>query len=243
MAQEPQIATLLIPCYVVQKNMQIFLTDDNIVGQILKVPCRNVIIADVAMWAVPVKDAQIFTTLYYTPVLDNGQKPVPQPTYDSFMVLRIQDKLSDDIWWVYVTTAQDFVNACSTCCGNSAILMPLTSGGQVIQIAPCDGLCLQNAAGQYYTNWGIPYLPYGYTYFPYGSFNNVPLTAAPAHGFPTLTGLMNFLNSTWSNTGSPNANITWTLSPDNLTLIATETGYGTGSDNLCVNVLAINPSQ
>lgn len=238
---EAQISTVLIPAYVVQKNNTIFITDLAITGQVLKVPCRNVHIDDVLFWATPVKDAQIFTTLYYQPIVDPQGNSVVKPTYDSFLVQRVRDKQSRDTWWIYVNSPEDFVSSCSTCCGAGAIPMPGSLGGFTIPIAPCDTPCTKNAAGKYYTQWALPTRVGSQNFFPYGSFNNVPFTAASGSGYSTPAALLAFLNAVWSNTGSPNAGIIWSLSVDNITLTATFNN-GTGLDTLCVAIITVGAS-
>lgn len=229
----PQIPNSLIPAYVVQMNNTIFIQGDQIIGRVLDIPCKNDFIDDPNYWAVPVKDGGIFTTLNYLLV---AQFP-NQPTYDSFPVFRVRDKLSGFNWWAY-GTHDNFVNSCSTCCGDGAILMPHTTDGFVINIAPCDTLgdvngFAQNAAGKYYSTTALPVLTGTETYYPYGSYNNVAFPSAAAHGYATPALLLTFLNTNWTNVGSPNVTIVWSLSADNLTLTATTTGALAG-DSICV---------
>lgn len=223
-----QIATVLIPCYVVQMNDQIFITDDQVVGQILEVPCRNALIDDVPFWAVPVKDFGVFTTLDY--ILATGANVNP-PTFDSFLVTRVRDKLSGYAWWIYGTKA-DFITSCSTCCDSPAIPMPGTSGTFVIRIQPCQDVCLQNPIGTFYTIWGLPTLLPGQHYFPFGSYNNAPLFPGAGNGYATISALLAFMNLRWTP-------FVWTASTDGLTLTATGGSLG---DNLCVTVVALTPS-
>lgn len=223
-----QIATILIPCYVVQMNNQIFITGDQVVGQILDVPCRNALIDDVPYWAVPVKDAGIFTTLDY--ILATGANAAP-PTYDSFLVVRVRDKLSGNAWWVY-GTKDNFYTSCSTCCDSPPIPMPGTSGTFVIRVEPCQDVCPINSLGTLGTVWGLPTLLAGQTYFAFGSYNNAPLFPGAGNGYITVAALLAFLNLRWSQ-------FVWTASPDNLTLFGTGGAVG---DVLCVTIVALFPS-
>lgn len=223
-----QIATVLIPCYVVQMNNQIFKQDEEIIGQILEVPCRNALIDDVPYWAVPVKDAGIFTTLDY--ILATGVNSAA-PTYDSFLVTRVRDKLSGNAWWVY-GTKDDFITSCSTCCDSPAIPMPGTSGTFVIRIQPCQDICIKNDSGVYYTIWGLPTLLPGQSYFPFGSYNNAPLFPGAGVGYSSVMSLLAFLNSKWTP-------FVWTATSDNLTLFGTGGNLG---DSLCVSIIALTPS-
>lgn len=223
-----QISTVLIPCYVVQMNNQVFITDDQIVGQILEVPCRNALIDDKEYWAVPVKDFGIFTTLDYILALNDN---AARPTFDSFKVVRVRDKLSGNTWWIYGTKS-DFITSCSTCCDSPAIPMPGTATGFAIRIEPCDVLCIQNDNGDYYSVWGLPVLNAGQTYFPFGSHNNQPFFPGSASGYASVAALLIFLNTKWTP-------FVWTASSDNLTLFATG---GAQSDTLCVTIVPLTPS-
>lgn len=206
------------------------ISDEQVIGKILQVPCRNDFQDDPDYWAVPVKDSGVFSTLSYIP--KNSDYPTA-PTFDSFEVFRVRDKLSGYTWWIYGTN-DDFVNACSTCCGAGAIPMPGTLPGPtpVLRIAPCDTLCVQDTNGNYVSRWGLPTLTSGKVYFPYGSLNNVALTAASSSGYANTTLLLSFLNTNWTP-------FVWTVSADHLTLIATG---GSLNDQLCVSVLPITPS-
>jgi hypothetical protein len=223
-----QIATILIPCYVVRLNNQIFMQGDTIVGQILEVPCRNVLIGEVPYWAVPVKDSGIFTTLDF--ILATGDNVNP-PTFDSFLTTVIRDKLSGNNWWVYGTET-DFITSCSTCCDSPSIPMPGTSGTFVIRVQPCQDICVVDAQGDYQTVWGLPSLGAGQSYFPFGSYNNAPLFPGAGNGYSTVSALLAFLNSKWTP-------FVWTASADNLTLFATGGALG---DSLCVTIIALTPS-
>lgn len=231
-----QISTVQIPCWVVQENNEQFLNGDEITGKQIQVPCRNVLLDE--WWAVPVKDAGIFTVLEFIPTEDNYQVPVTQPTYDSFRVVRARDKFSGYAWWIY-GTEDDFVTSCSTCCDETPTPMP---GDDVfpILIAPCQDFCeITNDDGDFQAIFGLPSLSAGKVYFPYGSYNNVALTTASTSGYANVAALLSFLNTNWTNLGSPSQTITWTATADNLTLIATG---GNDGDSICVSVIAITPS-
>jgi len=209
-------------------NNQQFITDDEVIGQVLEVPCRNALIDDVPYWAVPVKDAGIFTVLDY--ILATGDDTAP-PTYDSFLVVRVRDKLSGNVWWVYGTKT-DFITSCSTCCDSPAIPMPGTSGSFAIRIQPCQDVCIQNAQGGFVTYWGLPNLLAGQRYFPFGSYNNAPFFPGAGNGYATVAALLSFLNLRWTP-------FVWTASPDNLTLFGTGGNLG---DSVCVTIIALTPS-
>lgn len=232
----PQIPNALIPCYVVQLNNTQFIVGDSVQGRVLEVPCKNDFIDDPDYWMVPIKDAGILTVLEPIPVAVSPQAP----TYDSFPVMRVRDKLSGYTWWVY-GTHNDFVNSCSTCCGTAAIPMPHTLDNYQINIAPCDELCILNGLGQLYSATALPTLTGAQRFYPYGSYDNTPFPGASGAGYADPASLLAFLNSAWHTIGSPAVSITWTLSPDNVTLIATMTSGAVKGDIICVvvsNILA-----
>lgn len=230
----PQIPNALIPCYVIQLNNTLFREGDAILGRVLEVPCKNDFIDDPDYWGVPIKDAGIFTTIEPVPV---ALSPTA-PTYDSFPMMRVRDKLSGYTWWIY-GNHNNFVNSCSTCCGDAPIPMPGTLGEVNIRIAPCDQLCIKNVNGLYYSVTALPPLVGSEKYFPYGSHNNLAFPAASGAGYTTPAALLTFLNTSWTNVGSPNVTFVWSLSPDNLTLIATG---GNLNDTLCVVITTVGPS-
>lgn len=224
-----QISTVQVPCYVLQLNNTVQFIGDQVVGQILQVPCRNDFQDDPDYWFVPVKDSGIFTA--FTPVPAVGDF-VNAPTFDSIKVFRVRDKLSGYTWWIYGTNA-DFVSACSTCCGEDATPMPGTDGNLVLRFQPCDTLCIQDDNGDYYWIGGLPTLSSGQHYFPFGSYNNNPLPSGAATGYATIADLLTFLNTNWTP-------FVWTApGTDGLTLKAVG---GDLNDSLCVTVIALTPS-
>lgn len=226
-----QIPNALIPCYVVQLNNTQFIEGWNIVGRVLDVPCKNDFIDDPNYWMVPIKDSGIFTVLQPIPLAESPSAP----TYDSIPVMRVRDKLSGYTWWVY-GTHDEFTQSCATCCGSSPVPMPNPG---IIPIAPCDTVCATNSAGQYITVLSLPQLIGAEVYFPYGSYNNAALPAASGSGYSTPGALLTFLNASWTHIGSPVATFVWSLSADNLTLIATG---GFLNDTICVAISTIGSS-
>lgn len=231
-----QIGTVTIPALVINFNGVTFTNGTNgyygeqVVGKVLDVPCREILFDNVDSWAIPVKDSGIFTGLDFE--LKQGDN-TSQPTFDSFSVFRIRDKISNNYWIIYGTKA-DLIASCSTCCdGSSPIPMPgISSFG--VRIAPCQTMDILNDDGNPYMVFGLPSLASGEAYYPYGSLNNVALTAASISGYANTTLLLAFLNSNWTP-------FVWTKSVDNLTLIATG-GEANIGDSLCVQVVTPSPS-
>ena len=235
---ESQISRVEIPCLVIQLNNQQFITDDNIFGQVRLVPCKDSLIDEVLYWGVPVKNTGMFTTIQW--ILRNGSD-YDQPTFDSFLVQRVRDKLTNYTWWIYVENGNNFKNSCNTCCGADVVPMPGVDGSFMPQIAPCQQVCdIVNGGGQYQAIFGLPVLPVGQKYFPYGSYNNVKLFSnASGSGYSTISALLSYMNANSVNIGSPAVTITWTASGDGLTLIGT--GFNK-YDEICVVVESIVPS-
>ena len=225
-----QISTVTVPALVIAMNNVLFVETnetETVIGKVINVPCREILYDNTDRWAIPVKDAGIFT------ILDFEYKKgdfLAQPSYDSFTVFRIRDKESDNEWIIYGTTA-DLINSCATCCGAAAVPMPGISPAFKLRIAPCQEMDIEDENGDAYMLFGIPSLEAGEKYFPYGGYNNVELTPASSGGYTDITALLAFLNATWTD-------FVWTKTSDNLTLIATGGEIG---DTLCVSVIAIVP--
>lgn len=201
---------------------------DVIVGKVMQVPCRDIRYDYQDMWAIPQKDSGIFTGCTFE--LKSGEY-LSKPTFDSFTVFRIQDKLTNDYWIIY-GTRDDLTTSCDTCCDESAIPMPHVDSEIIIRIATTEVLDIENESGNPYMTFGIPSLGVGQRYFPYGSLNNVAYAPASSSGYSTITALLSFLNSTYTP-------FVWTKTSDDMTLIATG---GSNGDLLGLNVFALMPS-
>lgn len=229
-----QIGTVTVPALVISLNGVLF-TDgyngyygEKVIGKVLDVPCRDILYDNTDRWAIPIKDAGIFTGLDF-----EYKKGIylPQPTYDSFTVFRITDTKSTFEWFIY-GIRENLITSCATCCDGTPVLMPGISPDFTIRIAPCEVVDISDDNGDPYMVFGIPTLGMGETYFPYGSLDNVAFATANPAGYATLGALITFLNASWTP-------YVWTVSGDGLTLVATGGDLGA---NLCVSVIAILPS-
>ncbi len=225
-----QIATVMIPCTVVQmNNQQFFNADAGTIGAIENIPCRNVFVDEVLYWCSPVKDYGLFDALEFR-LVDTANPIGTPPTFDSFIVQRIRDKISGTTWWVYVENANNFLNSCATCCGDAAVPMPTPDP---YFIAPCQIICAQNDDGDLEAVYGIP-TPGSAGFIAVASFDDTVLpTGDPV---ADVNALVSFANSNWSSLGtsSPPATATWS-SPDDLTLVATLSDDAEGH-SLCVGI-------
>lgn len=210
---------------VIQLNSWLYACDGGLgdIGEVQDISC-NPQQEDAEYWAVPQKDQGIFTRLDYVLISDFPT----QPTFDSFRVFRISDKLNGYITWI-LGTFDDYRQACSVCCGNPAYPMPTATPS----ITPCQTLCETNANGVTYETFALPTLLAGQTYHPSGAYNNFQLPSANPAGYATPALLLTFLNTFWNQ-------FVWTLSSDNLTLIATG---GIVGDVLCAIIRPVVPYE
>ncbi len=230
-----QIGTVTVPALVISLNGVLFTNGtsgyygEEVIGKVIPVPCRDILFDNTDRWGIPIKDSGIFTGMDFE--YKEGAYLV-QPSYDSIPVFRICDTKSTYEWFIYGTRA-DLLASCSTCCdGSTPIPMPGITPAEAVRIAPCQIVNLTDAKGNPYMVFGIPSLDAGYRYFPYGGLNDVSFTPASASGYSSISSLLVFLNANWTP-------YVWTVSSDNLTLIATG---GALLANLCVNVIEILPS-
>lgn len=231
---ESQISRELIPCFVLQQNNQQFISSSGVIGKVLDVPCKEVLIDKDLYWFRPVKDDGIFSAL--SPCIALGDN-TDKPTFDSILVQRVRDKLTDYVWWFYVIDNNTFKNSCNTCCGDATIPMPGVDGGFQPVIAPCQLICdMINGDGDLYALFGLPTLAAGQQYYPTGSYNNIALSSSGAT-FASVAALLVYLNANWTNIGSPNVTFVWTA----IGITLTATG-GNSGDSLCVTIRAIAPS-
>jgi hypothetical protein len=224
-----QISTVTIPALVISFNNNLFVNPDNseqVIGKVLKVPCRNIEYDNEDMWAIPIKDSGIFTGLEFQ--LKNGIF-LDQPTFDSFTVFQIKDEFSDNQWIIY-GSVNDLTNSCATCCGVAAVPMPGISG-IALDFAPCEVVNLTDDNGDPYMVFGLPTLGAGEVYFPYGSLDNVEFTTADPDGYADVAALLSFLNTNWTP-------YVWTADADEITLTATG---GDLDASLCVSVISREP--
>lgn len=246
-----------IPAIVLQKNNSQFISNNGISvqksggGEILtglglatEVPTPDGGAAiDADYWATPVNDSGIVTSYKYTPYNLNDPATNVAPTPQSFAVTRLMNLKASDYWYIVGTTAQYIVAAG----GGTALPTTIT-----VFPAGCQLLCQFDANGKYFAMLGLPTLVLpNKAYFPWGYWNGIALPAATAAGYISTTTLLTFLNTATtpvltngvvtSYTGGWAIVGTWTVSADGLTLIATQTS-GPGTDKLCAEVAAINPS-
>lgn len=235
------IATVSIPCAVVQQKNTVFVEDGQILPQIKNVPCREVDVDDVNYWATPVKDFGIFTSLKFTPQTDEFGNAVPVPSFDSFSVFRVRDKLKSNDWWYIVGDIDNFYASCQTCCGDDFQPMPCTPnydaspGGDGCPplVVPCQQICdSTNPDGDFISIFAAPALGAGQHYQGDAAYNNEELDEITA---ANINDLITQMNTHWGTVGSPAATFVWTHTG----LTITGTG-GFDGDEICVLIQAVD---
>lgn len=236
------MASTFISALVVETNNSVLFNPDGTLGQIQAIPTPGAGGSiDGDFWAVPVTEGVVGTGFNYVPTTPND---TTKPDAQAFHVVRISSNASAN-WWYIVGVSTNGTNGYieasndAECCAADPAQMPT----DVPNLAGCQFICSTDSNGNYVAYFGLPTLQGSLTrYFPYGYLNGEALTEASAAGYSTLNALIAFLNSNWNvGGGSPAASISWSFTPDGLTLIATETN-GTGEDYICAQVIAINPS-
>jgi hypothetical protein len=236
---------------VIEKNNHVFLTS----GQLLQRSAGTfsttgigVIMGDIPVpgnsnggasidgdyWAIPVDDG-VFGGYNFVPYNPNVNAVQPDPQAFPVFKLSLIPPFGSD-YWIIVGTVAQYLTAAG---GGAALPTTVVYNGALLAQTPCQTLCYQNATtGLYYGVLGIPTNSGGINvnYYPYGYFNGVALPLGSSTGYTTVTSLLSFLNASWSSVG------TWTLSPDNRSLIVTEGSSAPGTDILCASVVTINPS-
>jgi len=220
-----QISRVLIPCLCIQLNNEQFISDNGTLGKILNVPCREVLLDEDLYWCSPVGDYGIFSQVQFRLALGTN---ITAPTFDSFYVQRVRDKLTNYTWWVYCLTADDFKNSSNSSSSQPSIPMPGTDGTFKPVFAPCQTLCSISSSNAAIGGvFGLPALTTGQGYNAVGSYNGTMYPSSTS-SFSTVAALLTYLNSNWTG-------FTWTASADNITLFATG---GNAGDSLCVNIYA-----
>lgn len=235
------MAASFIPALIIKHNNDVYLTPDLVIGNYGTIPTIGAgVTIDGDYWAVPITDEGIVTNFNYVPTTpDNTDAPTPQ----SFHVFRITARLGNDSWYVRGTTTTvigsspteyGYIQASNDaeCCAENPVALPT----DVPVLAGCQLMCEFDADGNYFGMWGLPSLSGNLRYYPYGYFNGVLLPSLTATGYATPTALVNALNGngTWDNVG------VWSVTADGQ-LKVTQTD-GPGTDEICVNVVTVNPS-
>src|ERR1700744_4238562 len=149
------MSTQTIRATVIQLNSHLYKCDGGLgdIGEVQDISC-NPQQDDAEYWAIPQKDEGIFTRLDFQLI---SQQPT-QPTYDSFRVFRISDKLNGYITWI-LGTFDDYRQACQVCCGDAAYPMPTATPA----ISPCQTLCETDGNGNTFEVFALPTLAVGQT--------------------------------------------------------------------------------
>jgi hypothetical protein len=228
------MSATFIPALVIKHNNSVFLTPDLEVGVTMAIPTPGAGgVIDGDYWAVPISDYGVVTGFNFEPTTPTDTDP---PTLQSFHVFRLVNRFGNDVWYVrgttttdgespanagYIQTAQD-----AECCEADPATLPT----DVPLMQPCQTACEWNADSAYFFVIGIP--TDAGTYTGNGYING---EALPQITSATLGGLEAQLNSNWTNIGSPNVAITWTVTDNTAMGVITD---GTGEDVACISIVS-----
>lgn len=223
------MAATFIPALVIKHNNDVYLTSDLVVGVTMAIPTPGAGgVIDGDYWAVPITNFGVVTGFNFVPTTpDDADEPTPQ----SFHVFRLISRFGNDVWYVrgsttfgegsppadgYIQVAQD-----AECCAEVQGTLPTT----VPQLLPCQEACEWNAESNYFVVFSLPTDAGTYTGNGYLNGETLPeITGADAAAIQTA------LNANWTNVGSPNVVITWTVTNNVIMGVITD---GTGSDVIC----------
>lgn len=229
------MASTFIPALVIKHNNDVYLNSDLEVGVTMAIPTPGAGgVPDGDYWAVPITNFGVVTGFNFVPTTpDNADEPTPQ----SFHVFRLITRLGNDVWYVrgsttfgegsppadgYIQVAQD-----AECCSETPGTLPTT----VPQLLPCQEACEWDSDESYFFILSLP-TDVG-TYTANGYLNGETLSQIQG---ATAAALVTQLNSIWTNQGSPQIAITWTLvNPNTVKGVITA---GSGSDSLCAVVVS-----
>lgn len=227
------MSATFIPALVIKHNNSVFLTPDLAVGVTMTIPTPGAGgVIDGDYWAVPISDYGIVTGFNYTVTTPEDTDP---PTLQSFHVFRLISRFGNDVWYVRGTTTTDgespanagYIQAAqdAECCEADPATLPT----DVPLMQPCQTACEWDTDENYFFLISVP--TDAGTYTANGYLNGETLSAATG---ATPTALVSSMNSLWTNQGSPQIAITWTLIND--TTIKGVITAGDGADTLCANV-------
>lgn len=190
-------------------------------------------------WAVPVNDGPLsgFKFLPYNPSVGGVNNIQPDPQAFPVFKLSLNPEFGSDYWYIVGTVAQ-YLTAAG---GGAALPASIQYNGTPILEAGCQTMCNQNpTSGLFFAAFEVPSIGGGVNvkFHPFGYFNGVKLPAAAAAGYTDVTALLAFLNTAttgWAAVG------TWTATADGQTILVTQSA-GPGTDKICAQIVAVNPS-
>lgn len=228
------MAATFIPALVIKHNNSVFLTSDLVVGVTMPIPTPGSgAVPDGDYWAVPISDYGIVTGFNFEPTTPTDTTP---PTLQSFHVFRLVNRFGNDVWYVRGTTTTDgespanagYIQAAADaeCCSETPAVLPT----DVPALQPCQVACEWDADDAYFFILSLP-TDIG-TYTATGYLNGEELT--PASG-ANAAALETSLNTNFTNQGSPQIAITWTVTNGIAKGVITS---GNGTDTLCAKIVS-----
>lgn len=227
------MAATFIPALVIKHNNDVYLNADLEVGVIQTIPTPGAGgVPDGDYWAVPITNFGIVTGFNFTPTTPDS---TDEPTLQSFHVFRLITRFGNDVWYVRGATTGDgsgspanngYIEASqdAECCDETPRVLPT----DVPVLLPCQEACDWDEDENYFFVLGLP--TDAGTYTATGYLNGEALTSATG---ANAAALETSLNSLWTNQGSPQIAITWTVSNGIAKGVITD---GNGDDVLCAKI-------
>ncbi len=226
------MSATFIPALVIKHNNDVYLTPELVVGVTMSIPTPGAGgVIDGDYWAVPISNYGIVSGFNFVPTTPTS---TDAPTPQSFHVFRLITRFGNDVWYARGSTTTDgdspanagYIQAAqdAECCDESPASLPTDVPG----LYPCQVACELNADDNYFFVLGLD-RDQG-TYRANGYLNGE--TLAEASG-ATAAALQTSLNSLWTNQGSPNVVIVWTITDGKVIGVITA---GSGSDVLCAEI-------
>jgi len=213
-----------ISALVLQQDVNNYINSDGSYGYITPVPTpASGGRIDCDYWATPYNQQNIVGKGFkYTPCQPTD---TAKPDVQSVHVVRIITSAQSTDWYCLGTSVQYTASASAADANAAPVPMPTA----IVNILPSQNICNQNRAGLYVAVLSAPTLISPKNYYASGYFNGTALAALSGSGYATAALLVAAMNSLWSIVG------TWTLSADNITVIATQAA-GTGYDVLAAAI-------
>lgn len=184
-------------------------------------------------WAVPVNNHQSVTSIAFYPYnVLTGLPAAPKPYAVAATKIRVQGVNTfgkPDYYFVLGTSTQWAAASLPNQTGlvywpGSQMATPITNSNGIV------------SSTQFRFELGLPTLPPNgspvYVLYPVGYYNGVALTASAGAGYSTPAALLTFLNANWSVMGSPSITITWSLSPNQSSVVGVFTYANTDQYNV-----------
>lgn len=232
------------PALIISKNNTTFLSESGAIGQMGFIPSPGAGgRPDGDFWAVPVSDFGVVSGIDFVPVSEDNENAAPSPF--AFRVFRLLQHKQSDHWYVRGSINGDaaaspieygYIQASESaeCCDTPSLQLPT----DVPTPAGCYAMCDFDADGKYFAIFGVPSTtPTEPFYYAFGAFNGQTLAALSTTGYASVGALVTAMNNNWGVAVGG----TFSAINSNTSVKLAQTS-GDGTDVLCVQIMAVNPS-